>query len=156
MVEFKEDIIKADKQLSDKQTNELLLHSTPFRAMPATPLACKPMSYKNYRGEIARVLGAGYKGNIFYQGNAVWAVESMGTESLSTVIQSAIVWRGTEKDSENITKIARSKKFANASAKVKQATLEKYFDVKTLFGSYTRDTLPTRYLRTYAKVEKTW
>ena len=80
----------------------------------------------------------------------------MGTESLSTVIQSAIVWRGTEKDSENITKIARSKKFANASSRVKQATLEKYFDVKTLFGSYTRDTLPTRYLRTYAKVEKTW
>lgn len=155
--EFVEDIKAVDAKLpkTTKQTS-ILLHSTPFRAMPATPLACKPMSYRNYRGEIARILGQGYKGNIFYQGNSIWAVESMGTESLSTVIQSAIVWRGTEKDSENITKIARSKKFANASAKVKQATLEKYFDVKTLFGSYTRDTLPTRYLRTYAKVEKTW
>lgn len=155
--EFKEDIIKADEQLSktSKQTS-LLLHSTPFRAMPATPMACKPMSYKNYRGEIARVLGAGYKGNIFYQGNAVWAVESMGTESLPTVIQSAIVWRGTEKDTENIIKIARSKKFNGASSKVKQATLEKYFDVKTLFGEFTKESLPTRYLRTYAQVEKMW
>jgi hypothetical protein len=26
----------------------------------------------------------------------------------------------------------------------------------TLFGSYTPDTLPSRYLRTYAGVEKMW
>ena len=155
--ELAEDIAEADKQLSktSKQTS-LLLHSTPFRAMPATPLACKPMSYRNYRGEIARVLGAGYKGNIFYQGNAVWAVEGMGTEGLATVIQSAIVWRGTEGDADNIIKIAQSKKFKRASSRVKQATLEQYFDVKTLFGEYKPDKLPTRYLKTYANVEKMW
>jgi len=155
--EFKEDLTKADEQLSvsQKQTS-ILLHSTPFRPMPATPMACKPMSYRNYRGEIARVLGRGHKGNIFFQGRAIWAVESMATESLSTVIQSAIVWRGTEDDSENVLRVARSRAFANASTLVKQATLEKYFDVATLFGAYTEKTLPTRYLRTYARVEKMW
>jgi radical SAM superfamily enzyme YgiQ (UPF0313 family) len=155
--EFVEDIKTVDSGLakSDKQTS-LLLHSTPFRPMPATPAACWPMSYRNYRGEIARVLGRGYKGNIFYQGNALWAVESMATESLPTVIQSAIIWRGTEKDTENITRIACSTKYNSASALVKQATLEKYFDVKTLFGAFTAETLPTKYLRTYAKIEKAW
>ena len=155
--EFKEDIIRADEQLapSAKQTS-ILLHSTPFRAMPATPAACWPMSYRNYRGEIARVLGRGYKGNIFYQGNSIWAVESMGTESLPTVILSAIAWRGTEKDAENVRKIACSKQFWSANSMVKQATLEKYFDVKTLFGEFTPEKLPTRYLKSYAKVEKMW
>lgn len=156
--EFLEDIQIVDSKLakSAKQTS-VLLHSTPFRAMPATPLACKPMSYINYRGLIAKKLGKGrYKGNIFYQGNALWAVESMATESLSTVIQSAIVWRGTEKDSDNIAKLACSSKFASANAKVKQATLEKYFDVSKLFGAFTPDTLPTRNIRTYCGVEKMW
>ena len=125
--------------------------------MPATPLACKPMQYKNFRGQIAKVLGQGkYKGNIFYQGNAMWAVESMATESLATVIQSAIVWRGIENDADNLRRIAMSNKFKSASAKVKQATLEKYFDVNKLFGSFTAETLPTRYLKTYCEVEKMW
>lgn len=157
-MEFLECIKIADSDFAkqEKQTS-ILLHSTPFRAMPATPLACKPMSYKNYRGEIARILGKKqYKGNIFYQGNAMWAVESMGTESLPTVIQSAIIWRGTEQDSDNIVKVAKSKKFASASMKVRQATLERYFDVEKLFGEYSASTLPTRYLQTYCKVEKTW
>ena len=155
--EFVEDIKAVDAKLpkTTKQTS-ILLHSTPFRAMPATPAACWPMSYRNYRGEIARILGRGYKGNIFYQGNSIWAVESMGTDSLPTVILSAIVWRGTEKDAENIRKIACTKKFWSANSMVKQATLEKYFDVKTLFGEFTPEKLPTRYLKSYAKVEKMW
>jgi radical SAM superfamily enzyme YgiQ (UPF0313 family) len=157
-IEFIDDIIQTDSKLlkSNNQTS-ILLHSTPFRAMPATPMACKEMSYRNYRGEIARVLGKGkYKGNIFYQGNSIWAVESMGTESLPTVIQSAIVWRGTEKDTENIIKISCSDKFNNASSAIKQATLEKYFDVKMLFGKFDFNTLPTRYLKTYCNIEKMW
>ena len=127
-----------------------------FRAMPATPLACKPMQYKNFRHAIANTLGKGYKGNIFYQGNAMWAVESMATESLSTVIKSAIIWRGTENDTANIIKLAQSKKFETASSAVKEKTLEKYFDVDKLFGSFTPETLPTRNIRTYCKVEKMW
>lgn len=53
-------------------------------------------------------------------------------------------------------KVARSRKFQSASTAVKLATLEKYFDVGTLFGRFTPETLPSRYLRTYAKVEKMW
>ena len=155
--EFLEDIKIADSNFKkqDKQTS-ILLHSTPFRAMPATPLACKPMQYENFRGKIGGILGPMLKGNIFFQGNAMWAVESMATESLSTVIQSAIVWRGTEKDSDNFIKIALSKKFNTSNNAIKQATLEKYFDVKKLFGEFKPDNLPTRYLKTFAKIEKTW
>lgn len=156
--EFLDDIrtVDAGFRKQEKQTS-ILLHSTPFRAMPATPLACKPMSYINYRGLIAKKLGKyKYKGNIFYQGNAMWGVESMATESLCTVTQSAIIWRGTESDTANIIKIATNKKFSAASSLVKQATLEKYFDVAKLFGAYTPDTLPTRNIRTYCKVEKMW
>lgn len=155
--EFLEDIKMVDScfQKQEKQTS-ILLHSTPFRAMPATPLACKPMQYKNFRHAIADTLGKGYKGNIFYQGNAMWAVESMSTESLPTVIQSAIIWRGTENDTSNIIKVAQSSKFKSASAAVKQKTLEKYFDVGNLFGEFTPETLPTRNIRTYARVEKMW
>lgn len=156
--EFVEDICIVDSAMTrrDKQTS-ILLHNTPFRAMPATPLACAPMSYINYRGRIARELGRGqYKGNIFYQGNAMWAVESMGTESLASVIQSAIIWRGTEKDADSIVRIAQSSKFANATAYVKQATLEHYFDVDALFGAFTAETLPTRNIRTYCRPEKMW
>lgn len=155
--ELLEDIRIVDGKFlkTDKQTC-LLLHSTPFRAMPATPMACKPMSYKNYRGMAGKVLGKGLKGNIFYQGNAIWAVEGMGTEGLSTVIQSAIVWRGVEIDSDNIIKISQSKKFLSSSGSVKQSTLEKYFDVAKLFGEFNKENLPTRYLKTYAKIEKMW
>ncbi len=155
--ELVDDIGSVDGSLakSVKQTC-ILLHSTPFRAMPATPMACEPMSYRNYRKEVSRILGRGYKGNIFYQGNAIWAVESMGTESLPTVIQSAIVWRGTENDADNIAKIALSRKFRQANMAVKQVTLERYFDVGKLFGPFTARDLPTRYLRTYAQVERMW
>lgn len=156
--EFLEDIVQTDAKFAkqSKQTS-ILLHSTPFRAMPATPLACVEMSLTNYRGLIARRLGGGkYKGNIFYQGNAMWAVESMATESLATVMQSAIIWRGTEDDTSNIIKIATNKKFETASTAIKQATLEKYFDVVKLFGRFTPETLPTRNIRTYCAVEKMW
>lgn len=153
--EFVEDVSMVDGKMArqEKQTC-LLLHSTPFRPMPATPMATAPMSYKNYRGRIGGVLGKGMKGNIFYQGNAMWAVESMATDSLPTVIKSAIVWRGTEADSDNFVKVALSKKFNSASTEIKQATLEKYFDLATLFGAYTLETLPTRYLETYADYKK--
>lgn len=155
--EFVECIKKADKEFNktDRQTS-ILLHNTPFRAMPATPLACKPMQYINYRGLISSTLGKNLKGNIFYQGNAFWAVESMATDSLSSVIQSAIILRGTEKDSDNVVKLSLSNKYWCADSKTKQFTLEKYFDVNTLFGEFNAKDLPTRYLKTYANIDKMW
>lgn len=158
--EFLEDICATDSEYGAKRDKQLclMLHSTPFRAMPATPLACEPMSYRNYRGEVARVLGAGkYRGNIFYQGKAIWAVEGMGTESLPTVIQSAVVWRGVESDAQSFALIARNlTRFHGAPSLVRRKTLEKYFDVERLFSRLTPSELPTRNILTYCAVEKMW
>jgi hypothetical protein len=155
--EFVEDIKAVDAKLpkTTKQTC-ILLHSTPFRAMPATPLACAAMSYKNYRGKIGEVLGKGLKGNIIFQGRSIWSVESMGTESLPTVVQSAIVWRGTESDSDTFIRLASNSKYWKSPMGVRLATLEKYFDVPTLFGEFDPCNLPTKYLRTYCQVETMW
>lgn len=141
---------KRDKQWS------IVLHSTPFRAMPATPMACAPMSKRNYRGEVGRILGAGLKGNLIYQGKSLWSVESMGTDSLPTVMLSAIAHRGSDDDSESIARLCSTPKFWSADMATREATLCKYFDMDKLFGSYTSQTLPSRYLRTYLPVEHAW
>lgn len=156
-LEFTETLRIADER-APRRSNQwsIVLHSTPFRAMPATPLACAPMSYRNYRGEIGRILGRGLKGNLIYQGQNLWSVESMGTESLPTVILSAIAHRGTQKDQEAVVKLAVSKKFWRSNTATRIATLEKHFDVGYLFGEFSASTLPSRYLRSYAKVEKMW
>lgn len=155
--EFIEDLSYVDERCEKQKQWPIVLHNTPFRPMPATPAACWPASYKNYRGEYSRIIGKGnYKGNIFYQGNAFWAVEGLGCDSLPTEILSMICHRGTEADSENIIRIAVVNKFWGASTIVRQITLEKYFDMGPLFGEHTPDSLPTRYLRTYCKVEKMW
>jgi len=142
----------------------LVLNTTPFRAFPATPFACSKMSYKEYRGEIARILGKEYREktgnhkriNTIYSGENIYANENGFTQGLASSALAAIVWRGEESDSENVRKIAFSKKFWNASVPQKCATLEKYFDINKLFGEYTPQNLPTRYLQTYANIEKMW
>lgn len=146
---------KVDHTPSGKQWS-IVLHSTPFRPMPATPLSCAPMSKRNYRGLIGATLGKGLKGNLIYQGRNLWSVESMGTESLPTVMLSAIAHRGSLDDAENIRKLCDNRKFWSASMAVKEATLERYFDLDTLFGEYTAETLPSRYLRTYCAVDQCW
>ena len=155
--EFFEDVAIVDNEFikRDKQAG-IVLHSTPFRATPQTPLACEPMSYINYRGLLAKTIGKKYYGNLLYQGNAIWAVESMGTESLPTVIKSAIMIRGDEGDTDNIIKVAITRKFESLNTVQKQATLEKYFNVGKLFGRYKPDELPTKNIKTYANVEKAW
>ncbi|HOE37286.1 MAG TPA: hypothetical protein PLT12_07220 [Kiritimatiellia bacterium] len=147
--EFLDCIREADGNFSKRTQWSILLHCTPFRAMPATPCATWAMSYKNYRGEVGRVLGKGLKGNLIYQGSAFWAVEGMGTDSLPSVIKSAIAIRGTEKDSKSVRLLSCSRKYESLSSAEKTATLENYFDVKALFAEHTSETLPTKYLRTY-------
>lgn len=155
--EFLDDLERADKEslVRTKQWS-IVLHSTPFRAMPGTPMACAPMSKRSYRGRIGEILGPQLKGNLIYQGKSLWAVESMGTDSLPTVMLSAIAHRGSVRDCENIAKLCTAKKFWTASSGVKEATLCKYFDMDLLFGAFAPETLPSRYLRTYAQVEKLW
>lgn len=155
--EFLEDLRQADASVAKRDNQwSIVLHSTPFRAMPATPMACAPMSKKNYRGVIGQTLGRGLKGNLIYQGPSLWAVESMGTDSLPTVMLSAIAHRGAVEDCDNIAKLCRSHKFWIASSAVKEATLCRYFDMDRMFSAFLPETLPSRYLRTYAKIEKMW
>jgi hypothetical protein len=135
----------------------IVLHCTPFRPMPATPLACSSTMYKDFRQQLPMLLrNRVYKGNIIYQGNNMWAVIGMGTDSLSTVFLSMIAHRGLERDTENIIKLCATPKFWNANSQVKLKTLERYFDADFLFREFASKTLPSRYLRTYAKVERMW
>ncbi len=148
--EFVEDLSSVDSTIPRQKQWQILLHCTPFRAMPATPAATWEMSLKDYRGQIARRLKAPtMPGNVFYQGNAFWAVEGMGTDSLPTVIDSVLCLRGIEKDAEKMSKLACSPRYWGAPTSAKLATLERYFDVGRLFGAYAWDTLPTKYLNTY-------
>jgi len=157
-LEFVEDLAAADVPFKkvDPQWG-IELHSTPFRPMPATPCACWPMSYVNYRGRIARVLRQGqhdrYR-SVFFRGNRFWSAESHGTESLPTVVLDALALRGTEDDSEVIARLASSAKFRNGSMRHRQAILGRHVDIDRLFGTYTWEDLPTRYLRTYMPIEK--
>ncbi len=138
---------------SEKQWS-LLFHFTPFRAMPATPLACWPMSYVEYRYNICKELKEPQMpGNVFFQGNKFWAVEGLGTDCLARVIQSAIILRGEEADAESIVRVATSRKFQSASAYEMRKTLEGLFDVEKLFGAYMPETLPTRYLKSYIPIK---
>lgn len=154
--EFLDDLNIVDKELSPtKKQWSLLVHFTPFRAMPATPAACWPMSDYNYRGKVSRCLKRlNMPGNVFFQGNLFWAVEGMGTEGLSTVIESAACLRGTEQDADPMMKIAVASNYWNAPMRDKIATLRKVLDVPRLFARYTWQTLPTRYLRPNTDIER--
>lgn len=156
-LEFAEDLAAADADLpqADKQRG-LDLHCTPFRAMPATPCACWPMSPRNYRGQIARVLRGRkpYDGFLFFRGGSIYSVESHGTESLPTVVLDVLALRGVEDDSEIIARLATSPKFRSASMNHRIAILQRHVDIDRLFGAYTWENLPTRYLRTYTDLPK--
>lgn len=160
--EFLEDLAAADRQFDrfDPQWG-IEIHSTPFRPMPATPTACWPMSAVNYRGRIARTFQGHDLGcrerqyrSVFFRGGRFYGCESHGTESLPTVILDALVLRGVEDDSEVIAKLATSPKFRGASMRHREAILARHVDIDRLFGAYTWETLPTRYLRAYVPVEK--
>ena len=83
-------------------------------------------------------------------------LESWTIEGLPQIAMNAIVSRGTINDADNFVKVATSKKFRTASKAVKMATLEKYFDLDKIFGPFTPETLPTRWLHTWCPVEKAY
>jgi len=150
--EFIEDLSAVDAEFKSGKQWSLLVHITPFRAMPATPSATWEMSGINYRGRLAHILRKpGMKGNIFFQGNRFWAVEGMGTDSLASVIHSAICLRGTETDADAFKAVACSHRYWSSNSKQKAATLKQWFDVDRLLGAFTDDNLPTKYLTGYVR-----
>ena len=114
------------------------------------------MSHVNYRGRVCRYLRSEkHVGQLFYEGRNLWAVESLGTESLATHILDALALRGVEGDAEAVARFACSRRFWTASVARRVAMLERYLDVARLFRGYTWRDLPTRYLRSYTAPEKT-
>ena len=116
------------------------------------------MAYQDYRGQIAehfkRRTRCGKGASVFYSGNRFWALETMGTEALPTVALDALVLRGTQDDADVVSRLATSRKFWSASAAVRRATMERHCDIDRLFGAYTPETLPSRYLRTYVASDR--
>jgi hypothetical protein len=133
-----------------------LLGCSPFRPMPATPAALWPMSQRDFRRQsIAKQLKKpGMPGNVFFQGKSIWAVEWMGTDSLPSVILDAVALRGTEADSDNVGRVARTKKFWSASAKDRETTLTKHFNIGLLMGGFSLATYPVKYLSGHVANEK--
>lgn len=159
--ELVEDIEIAESTLPQRSRKRLIeLQTTPFKAMPATPAACWPMSCTDYRFQIAAFLtgtkGRTRGGQFYDHGRCLWARTSLYGESLGTIALETIVLRGTEADSENVGRVARTSRFWSARSIDRLDLLAKNFDLDTLFGGFTAATLPTRYLRTYARVEKMW
>ena len=145
--------INADKKT--KKTEKKIwiqLHNTPFKPLPLTPLANTEIKYKDYRNVFTNL----FNRRPIYEGKTGILMETLYCESLPTHTTDIIIHRATEQDAQNIRKIATSNKFLNATAQQKKEILEKLFDVKKLFGNYNADNLPTKYLRTYCKVEKIW
>jgi hypothetical protein len=131
----------------------VLVHDTPFRATPCTPMACAPMAYREYRG----MLGAtrpDLKGNLFYKGRGTFAVEGMGCDSLSSVAMSAMVIRGGRETGDAIRRLALHKGFNSADARTKLATIQSVCDIRRLFDAKDPSELPTSNIRTYARVER--
>ena len=146
--ELLEVLTYAEEKLNGGGKISVLLGNSPFRAMPATPAAIWAMPQRDFRrNSVCKYLKKpSMPGNVFFQGTSIWAVEWMGTDSLSSVILDAIALRGTENDIVNVAKLARTKKFWTLSSKKKEATLRLYFDVDSLMKEYDINSYPVKYL----------
>tara|TARA_Y100000310_G_scaffold219666_1_gene221061 strand:- start:1545 stop:2930 length:1386 start_codon:yes stop_codon:yes gene_type:complete len=154
--EHLDDLARIDSALPDADPAwSIVLQSTPFMPMPATPAAVWPMSKRNYRGLVSRTLQKpGMPGNTYFQGRALWAVESSGTESLATAMVRALTLRGVEEDADLVERIAVSRRFWTGRMQARAANMERHGDMDRLFRAYTWDDLPTRYLKTYGALDR--
>lgn len=132
------------------------LHCTPFRPMPATPAACWPTQLLDFRKAIPAYFGLNKPRGPLYVSDAIRLNLDYSTESLPTHALEMIALRGTEADAATVLAVARTRRFWSARSDTKLATLRANFDLDRLFGAYDPGDLPTRYLRTWAPVEKTW
>lgn len=130
-----------------KDSLNVQVQLTPFKPMPASPAAVWPMSYRDYRSALHQRDVA--QNTMIYSGQRARYRTSGQIESLPTIVLWALMIRGIEDDTEIVRLLSTSKKFQNANGRQRKLTLEKYLDIDRLFGSYTWEDLPTRYLKTY-------
>ena len=158
-IEFKQVMQYADLlggEMEPKKRWMIYLHSTPLNPMPGTPLACAPLMYKDFRQVLPKVIGEGDSKNDLYNGKNILVTNSYTIEGLTTSVLNQIVNRGGENEAENIKRLCATSKFWNANSLQKRKALEKYFNIDYLFGEFNSKTLPSRYVRTFAKVEQYW
>lgn len=126
-----------------------------FRAMPNTPSAIWPMRYENMRNYVwrfRRSIDPRFPHKLLEIGNNSLTAPEM-TESLATVTLWALALRGTEADTDAVKRLLRTKQFWGLPAPDKSKTLETVLDIDRLFGEYTWDNVPTKYLETYVPNE---
>lgn len=135
-------------------TWQISIQNNHFLPYPATPLACAPMQLKNFRGIVQKEMGINLPKCRLYDGKNIILSVSETIEALPTILLNAISLRGTAGEAEAIKKLCTSKKFWNSDTKTRQLTLEKYFDLNKICGAFEPERLPTRWLHTWANVEK--
>jgi hypothetical protein len=132
----------------------IVIQNNPFIPYPATPMACAPAQKRNFRDAVVNAIGG--DGHWLYRGKGVSLVESETVECLATIMLNMIVVRGEARDTESIARLCATPKFWAANSAAKESTMEKHFPMDELFGAYIPGNLPTRWLHTYANVEKLW
>ena len=147
--EFLDDCRQSDARAHGTGKGTVVIHSTPFRAMPATPAAGWPMSTGDHR---ARGLceRTGQRKPCLLDGARLRVFEEPSTDSLVSVLLDALVLRGTERDADVVDRLAATSAFWSAKSAQRVATMAKHVDVDRLMGECSPDTLPTAYLDGYA------
>ena len=140
------DVCKSAEGAAGTANRFILLQNTPFKPFPITPCATWPATFIDYRA----------KWRELWEGSKLRIMMSRTTEGLATQALDMVCFRAVEADADNVGRIARTRRFWGAKSAERLATLEHCFDLPTLFGEFTAETLPTRNLRTYAAVERQW
>lgn len=156
--EFFEDLHSTDDMPPVETKWGIGLQCQHFVPMPATPAATWETQQRNYRNykvlsfPISSTSGV----RTIFDNNVLWVSQSWGSTSLSNAILDILIYRGLEEDADVILSLARNKRFWRAYEVQRERYLEKICDIPRLFGRYTWDTLPTKYLGTYCCIPEVW
>jgi hypothetical protein len=143
--------------VKDSKITKVQMHHTPFKPPPCTPVATWPVSFVNYRDIIVpRLQHENCKEYQYglYAGTTVDFNSTYATESVASTAMWMLTFRGVEQDAPGIREIATSSKFNSRNTQEKMDTLNRLFDTEKIFGCYTWDKLPTKYLHTHTSYDK--
>jgi hypothetical protein len=148
------------KPQPEGEYSAIMLHSTPFKPVPATPAACWPVAKKELRFWTSLTAQRLRNGRSYHNRFSLFTAPNLrffgGTkeEGLSQIVLEMVIARTTVAESDRVRAIARTPKFWAANAAGKLSTLEKTFDVDRLLGEQDPSTYACSYLRAWARHEK--
>jgi hypothetical protein len=164
LLEFLEVVERAEhdaKPPSEDKMAYIILHSTPFRAMPCTPAGLWPMPNWNTRhwtslaAQKLRPDLTGIGKFMLMKTPKISFSCGHSEEGLASTFLEAAILRGqTIEEINNIRAIARTRKFWNSNSKAKEATMRSLFDIEKLCGEQQLETYAVRYLHSYTRHEK--